>query len=123
VGLAHGCQESNLDSAGFGDRPPIRWLTHMKLETARQGLCPGGGAFVGCVSASYVGTIPVPCSLGCEQAAMGRFCSLLRYQDFTAGHLLRSDVRFSGYLWRRLDANTFFVASSCTGKPPLTCTF
>jgi hypothetical protein len=35
----------NPHSACFGGRPPNRWLIPMKLETARQGLCPGGGAF------------------------------------------------------------------------------
>lgn len=59
-GAPHGSQESNLVSAGFGDRPPSRWLTHMKLKAAPSG-SPGGGVRLGCDA--YPGVFPLASSV------------------------------------------------------------
>jgi hypothetical protein len=67
-------------------QPPVLETGALPVE-----LCPyektalresGGGAFVVCVSASYVGTLaPILRSLSCEQtSAIGRYCSMLRDQ-------------------------------------------
>lgn len=65
-------------------RPALcRWsYIPTELKTARQGLCPGGGAFVCAASVRfYVGTFSLTQpSIGCEQAAYCRFCSMLSVQ-------------------------------------------
>ena len=51
-GASHGCQESNLVSAGFGDQPPIRWLTHLRYCVDPKEKPPARACVLGAASVS-----------------------------------------------------------------------
>jgi hypothetical protein len=51
-GASHGRQESNLVFAGFGDQPPIRWLTHLRYYIDPKEKPPARACVLGAASVS-----------------------------------------------------------------------